>query len=429
MDQWVQKIVRMQQEQKPGKLRGWEHERFSAPDLEIRSVVHRQGDQEYAENIVYANPTSVILSIARNGEISVRKQDHRKQQTQGRLVSSDQWARTQIGEAARNFTFLGEIDPWGKYLSQDCTVYVDVPLTQIDSREASTLKRNVDAQIVKELQIETDHSIVAALFKLKLWLEARSRSGKSLPATPLLGLDRRFHGVPAAANGWMKLENNRIYSSNDGGKNDHQGHEAVGLVLLDRNSRVAYAKRLAELLSQPEMAEKANKRGFEFPTAIDITTNDLRVAFLLERRSAQNAVAPNLIGGGIIAGMTAEQTFESELTQETMMVARGSKSVSPLVTGYAAPEILSTRTSIFLAEQAEIGQLQEVIEAVNQRDEIFRTDTVMIPLQDLVEKIANGELHDSRMISALAALFLKDGYRHYYEQGIVRLAHGIGRRD
>ncbi len=389
------------------------------PDLEIRRVTYKQGEKEKGENIVYANPVSVIISISETGQISSRKQYHPKQSPNEQHQSSDNWARKHLGEKSRQYTFLGEIDPWGKYLSQDCTVYVNVPLSMYSYAKAEQLIPCVDALLPGMYAEDVDLTIVAALFKLKLWLEYRSQSGQMMKAPPLLNLDRRNHGKPAEANEWMRIHHNRIESSNDGGKTDHAGNEAVGLVLLDREARRNYRTMLRELVfSDSAMSAKAQAHNFQFPNDIDTSTNDLRVAFLNERRSAQGTETPNIIGGGVLPGQKPSDAFKTELTQETMMVAPTFGSVQLLASGYSDKEILSTNTSIFLVPRAEIGRRDEIVRALQKRDEIFRTETVMVPLTELLHQIAIGEIRDARIISALSTLFNVEDHKQHYRDAV-----------
>ncbi|MBP9700339.1 hypothetical protein KBD71_03595 [Candidatus Woesebacteria bacterium] len=389
------------------------------PDLEIRRVTYEQGGKEKGENIVYANPVSVIISVSETGKVSTRKQYHPKQSPNEKYQDSDSWARKHLGVKSRQYTFLGEIDPWGKYLSQDCTVYVDMPLSVYSPQIAGLLIPYVDALLPGMYAEDADLTIVSALFKLKLWLEYRSQSGQMMKAPQLLNLDRRTHGTPTEANEWMRIFNNRIESSNDGGNEDHDGNEAGGLVLLDLQDRRDYVTTLRKIVTRyPEMSAKAQAQDFQFPEDIDISTNDLRVAFLKERRSAQGTDTLNTIGGGVLPGQKASDAFRTELTQETMMVAPTVGSVQLLASGYSDKTLLSTKTFIFLANRAKIGQPDEIVRALQKRDEIFRTETVMVPLTELLHLIATGEIRDARIISALSTLFKVEDYKQHYEQAV-----------
>lgn len=388
------------------------------PDLEIRRVTYEQGGKEKGENIVYGNPVSVIISVSETGKVSTRKQYHPKQSPNEKYHSSDSWARKHLGAKSKQYTFLGEIDPWGKYLSQDCTVYVDMPLSVFSPQIAGLLIPYVDALLPGMYAEDADLTTVAALFKLKLWLEYRSQSGQMMKAPPLLNLDRRTHGTPTEANGWMRVTNEQIQCSNNGGLSD-DGDEAVGLVLLDRQARRDYMRMLRRLVTRDAaMSAKALAQDFQFPNDIDISTNDIRVAFLKERRSAQGTETPNIIGGGVLPGQKASDAFRTELTQETMMVAPTVSSVQLLASGYSDKTLLSTKTSIFLANRAKIGKPEEIVRALQKRDEIFRTETVMVPLTQLLHQIATGEIRDARIISALSTLFKVEDYKQHYEQAV-----------
>ncbi len=401
---WREAFQRRQEEQ-GGKRR---------PRREVAGVdtskVTLEMRHDHGENFVYASPVSMVVSIDTQGRVRIKEVALPDSPSR----KPTQHARESLlhlyppAEGMQRFD-LGVLYPWSKYLSQDCTLFLDIPY----ERRAADIPRYVQKieSILHSLRGEqVDYRQTASLYRIQLALEYALTSQRLPNIDTTRSYDRRS-GVAAEGNEWMDIrhQGRRGYIESFNGDDDIDGDEAITYVVLEEpqwRALIADFEKQQQLFEDikryPEKykgtkAAKLVGRGWH-PPVYNSHAHGPMVVQMRERRVGQNREEGLLLSGGGDFGNpqeTARKELNEELRVEPARLTR-------LCSGNVWPNGLRATTTIFYTDNIRALSQAELEEKSLNGDEIYPVSPVLRSPQEVDQDILLGRENDVRMITARA---------------------------